>query len=345
MTRIVLRGGRVFDGTGADPADGRRRDRGRPDRRRRHRASTATRRSTSPAGRCCPGLFDCHAHVCTQSSVDLLGHRPAAVLATSSTRRRRTCARRSRSASRRSATPAAPTSGSSRPSSDGLIAGPADADLDRHAQPDRRPRRRLVCRPGHDVPLHGRPSRAARRRSSTGPTRCAARSASCVRMGADVIKVATTRRRAVAARRPAPRPLPAGRARRRSSRRRPRPGIFVMAHAQGADGIKNAVRAGIRSIEHGIYLDDEAIELMLDRGTWLVPTLVAPAGRPRRGRRRRRACRRRSSTRRGWSSRSTARPSGTAVEAGVRIAMGTDSGVTPHGRNLRELRADGRAAG
>ena len=40
-------------------------------------------------------------------------------------------------------------------------------------------------------------------------------------------------------------------------------GIFVMAHAQAADGIKNAVRAGIRSIEHGIFLDDEAIELML----------------------------------------------------------------------------------
>ncbi|MFB9617210.1 amidohydrolase family protein, partial [Kutzneria kofuensis] len=53
-------------------------------------------------------------------------------------------------------------------------------------------------------------------------------------------------------------------------------GRAVMAHAQGTEGIKNAVRAGIRSIEHGIYLDDEAIELMLARGTWLVPTLVAP---------------------------------------------------------------------
>ena len=49
-----------------------------------------------------------------------------------------------------------------------------------------------------------------------------------------------------------------------------------MAHAQGAAGIKNAVRAGARSIEHGIYLDDEAIELMLGHGTWLVPTLIAP---------------------------------------------------------------------
>ena len=55
-------------------------------------------------------------------------------------------------------------------------------------------------------------------------------------------------------------------------------GMFVMAHAQGADGIKNAVRAGIRSIDHGIYLDDEAIELMLAHGTWFVPTLVAPQG-------------------------------------------------------------------
>ena len=55
-------------------------------------------------------------------------------------------------------------------------------------------------------------------------------------------------------------------------------GIFVMAHAQATPGIKNAIRAGIRSIDHGIYLDDEAIEMMLDRGTWLVPTLVAPRG-------------------------------------------------------------------
>src|SRR6476659_11436810 len=55
-------------------------------------------------------------------------------------------------------------------------------------------------------------------------------------------------------------------------------GRYVMAHAQGAEGIKNAVRAGVRSIEHGIYADDEAIELMLERGTWLVATLVAPLG-------------------------------------------------------------------
>ena len=55
-------------------------------------------------------------------------------------------------------------------------------------------------------------------------------------------------------------------------------GIWVMAHAQAAEGIKNAVRAGIRSIEHGIYPDDEAIELMLENGNYLGPTLVGPSG-------------------------------------------------------------------
>jgi len=51
---------------------------------------------------------------------------------------------------------------------------------------------------------------------------------------------------------------------------------FVMAHAHGTDGIKAVVRSGSRSIEHGAYLDEEAIEMMLERGTWLVPTLSAP---------------------------------------------------------------------
>ena len=55
-------------------------------------------------------------------------------------------------------------------------------------------------------------------------------------------------------------------------------GKTCMAHAQGTQGIKNAVLAGVESIEHGIYLDDEAIGMMLDRGTYLVPTLVAPRG-------------------------------------------------------------------
>jgi len=113
-------------------------------------------------------------------------------------------------------------------------------------------------------------------------------------------------------------------------------GLPVMAHAQATDGIKNAVRAGIRSIEHGIFLDDEAIGMMLDAGTWLVPTLIAPvvvleaaeagAGLPDSV-----VAKAREVI--DVHQESFAR----AAEAGVRIAMGTDSGVGPHGRNLEEL--------
>jgi imidazolonepropionase-like amidohydrolase len=111
---------------------------------------------------------------------------------------------------------------------------------------------------------------------------------------------------------------------------------YVMAHAQATDGIKNAVRAGIRSIEHGVFLDEEAISMMLERGTWLVPTLSAPlsvleavdAGArmpPQMVEKARDVV---------DVHRESIRQ---AVAAGVRIAMGTDSGVGPHGSNLREL--------
>lgn len=113
-------------------------------------------------------------------------------------------------------------------------------------------------------------------------------------------------------------------------------GLPVMAHAQATDGIKNALRAGVRSIEHGIYLDDEAIDMMLSAGTWLVPTLVAPhavlaaaaAG---------------SQLPEGVLAKAQevvaahADAFARAAAAGVKIAMGTDSGVGPHGTNLDEL--------
>ena len=110
----------------------------------------------------------------------------------------------------------------------------------------------------------------------------------------------------------------------------------VMAHAQGTEGIKNAVRAGIRSIEHGIYLDDEAIELMLEHGTWLVPTLIAPIAvirAARAGAALTDEMIRKAEDVTGVHAESMRR----AVEAGVKIAMGTDSGVGPHGTNLEEL--------
>jgi len=115
-----------------------------------------------------------------------------------------------------------------------------------------------------------------------------------------------------------------------------RKGRKVMAHAQGAEGVKQAVRAGIHSIEHGIFLDDEAIELMLKHGTYLVPTLLAPVSVVEA-----------SEANESMPAyavdkakevmeihqQSVAR----AYKAGVKIAMGTDAGVMAHGTNLREL--------
>jgi imidazolonepropionase-like amidohydrolase len=111
----------------------------------------------------------------------------------------------------------------------------------------------------------------------------------------------------------------------------------AIAHAQGNAGIKTAVRAGIDSVEHGVYLDDEVIEQMRQRGTFLVPTLVAPAMIARHG------------TSAGIPEYVVTKAAGVleahqesfrkAVRAGVRIAMGTDAG-TPfnrHGANAQEL--------
>ena len=113
-------------------------------------------------------------------------------------------------------------------------------------------------------------------------------------------------------------------------------GKYVMAHAQGSKGIANAVRAGARSIEHGIYLDEETVGLMLDRGAFLVPTLLAPLQVLRmvdRG----------VPIAAGVVEKARAvidrhrRSVSLAARAGVPIAMGTDAGVGPHGENLDEL--------
>lgn len=109
----------------------------------------------------------------------------------------------------------------------------------------------------------------------------------------------------------------------------------VMAHAQGLQGVKNCIAAGIHSIEHGIYLDDEAIEKMKAQGTFLVPTLLAPVSVIE------------FADELGMSEGSVEKSKEVleahttsftkAVNAGVKIAMGTDAGVFKHGTNLREL--------
>ena len=113
-------------------------------------------------------------------------------------------------------------------------------------------------------------------------------------------------------------------------------GTLVAAHAHGAEGIKRAVRAGVRSIEHGSLADDEALRLMKERGTWLVADIwngdyIDSVG-----------------TRDHWpeeilrKNRETTETQRTAfrkaVSLGINIAYGTDSGVYPHGLNATQLR-------
>ena len=112
-------------------------------------------------------------------------------------------------------------------------------------------------------------------------------------------------------------------------------GTFVAAHAHGAEGIKRAVRAGARSIEHGSLIDDEAIELMAERGTYLVADIYCGDYIAEEG------------LRRGWPEEILRKNEDTtdaqregfqnAVKAGVKVAFGTDSGVYPHGWNARQL--------
>jgi len=113
-------------------------------------------------------------------------------------------------------------------------------------------------------------------------------------------------------------------------------GFHVAAHAHGADGMKRAIRAGVRSIEHGTYMDDEAMALMKKHGTYFVPTLsagkfiVEKAAEP------------------GYFPemvRAKAAVIGPVMQTtfarayrnGVTIAFGTDSGVGPHGENAKEF--------
>lgn len=113
-------------------------------------------------------------------------------------------------------------------------------------------------------------------------------------------------------------------------------GFKVAAHAHGAEGMKRAIRAGVSSIEHGTFMDDETIELFKKHGTWFVPTIIA-----------------------GKSTSDSAKIAGyysdivtpkalavgpklqstfaKAYKAGVKIAFGTDAGVYAHGKNWKEF--------
>jgi len=109
------------------------------------------------------------------------------------------------------------------------------------------------------------------------------------------------------------------------------------AHAHGAEGAKRAIRAGIDSIEHGSFLDDEALDLMRAKGTFLVATLMAPQGlREKLDRGLYMPPNVEAKARAAIASIQTMFRK--AVTKGVRIAFGTDAAVYPHGRNAEEFR-------
>jgi imidazolonepropionase-like amidohydrolase len=112
--------------------------------------------------------------------------------------------------------------------------------------------------------------------------------------------------------------------------------LKTAAHAHGAEGAKRAIRAGIDSIEHGSFLDDEALDLMKQKGTYYVPTLMAAQGLSEQ------------------IQKGVPIPPAIKVKAddaiahvhqtfqkaiakGVKIGLGTDAAVYPHGRNAEEF--------
>jgi len=112
-------------------------------------------------------------------------------------------------------------------------------------------------------------------------------------------------------------------------------GAFVAAHAHGAEGIKRAVRAGVRTIEHASYLDDEGIALMKQHGTWLVADVYNGDYIDVVGHREHWP---EEILRKNTETTQTQRDGfAKAVKAGVNIAFGTDAGVYPHGDNARQF--------
>lgn len=112
-------------------------------------------------------------------------------------------------------------------------------------------------------------------------------------------------------------------------------GRKVAAHAHGVDGVNAALKAGVDSIEHGTFTNDETFRLYRQTGAYYVPTLLAPAAAVADGERGALtpAQFEKARTAAGNAEKSFAR----AVREGVKIAFGTDTGVSPHGRNAEEF--------
>ena len=219
-----------------------------------------------------PGLFDCHVHLAFRhEDFDEVRVMNEPFSATASSGSRRTCGSRSRWGSRPFATRSGADGGLKLAVAEGCSVGPRMqisvnmlSMTGGHSD---------ACLPSGGIGAVRGPTRACPPACVDGPESLR-KVREMIRAGADVIKIASS----------------AGSCRPATIRAaellaEPRStaivataadlGTWVMSHAHGAEGIQRAVRAGVRSIDHGTYLDEEGVSLMLERGTWLVPTLTA----------------------------------------------------------------------
>ena len=328
----MLRGGQVFDGTGSPPesadvafADGRIVAVG---------AGLDGDAAVDVTGcTVLPGLFDCHVHV-VLDSIDPVGNSqlPFSYQFFLAARTLRVLLGLGITTVRDAS---GADAGVRRAVADGLVPGPRmQISIAMLSQTGGHGDGWMPC--GRELSVFSAPHPGRPAAVVDGPDEVRRKVRELLRLGADVIKVATSGGVL-------------------SSQSNPRHGHFradelaalvaeasaagrpVMAHAQATEGIKAAVRAGVRSIEHGIFLDDEAIDLMRERGTWLVPTLSAPHGVIA------------AAARGAMLAEASVRKAHEVIEAhldsyrraaaaGVRVAMGTDTPCSPHGSNLGELR-------
>lgn len=153
-----------------------------------------------------------------------------------------------------------------------------------------------------------------------------------VRSGADTIKICTTGGVSSPTDTPDDIGVPEEHVRLIVEEMARRQGQPIAAHAQGNEGILQAIRGGVASVEHGYEIDEESVELMVNKGTFLVPTLSSALRIPspddvpdylyeKKVK---------------WSAIAREHVS-QAISRGIKVAMGTDSGVCPHGLNLKEL--------
>jgi imidazolonepropionase-like amidohydrolase len=330
MTRTVFTGGRIFDGTGAPPADGDILIEG--SRILEVGPGLDGDEQVDVSGKALlPGLFDCHTHVMF-SHIDFMK-----AMEEPFSYKFFDAARNLEATLRIGITTIRDASGADmgvrQAVEDGLIRGPRmQISLAMIGQTGGHADAWMPC--GGPMPLF-LPNPGMPDGRVDGPEEMRKIVRELIRDGADVLKVATS----------------GGVLSPRDDPQHPhfRPdelhvlvteaaaaGRWVMAHSHGAEGTKQAVRAGIRSIEHGTYLDDEAVELMARNGTYLVPTLLASIGvmeAVEAGVQIPEAVLAKEKALIGVPQASFRR----ALDAGVKVAMGTDTGVTPHGQNLREV--------